>query len=209
MRIVKREHACLVVEEATGALVIDPGSWTAPVDDVESVAAVLITHEHADHWTPEHLSGLRRRFPDAPIFGPAGVAGAAQAVTVVTAGQTESVGPFRLHFYGGQHAIIHRSLPVVDNIGVVVNDRFAYGGDSLVPPPGAVEALAVPAGAPWLKLGDAMDYLAAARPEHSFAVHDGVLSPAGLDLAHKLLASAAATVSTTHHRLTPGDYLEL
>ena len=36
----------------------------------------MLTHEHPDHWTPEHLAHLRRHSPDVPVYAPAGVAAA-------------------------------------------------------------------------------------------------------------------------------------
>ncbi|MFV0253603.1 MAG: MBL fold metallo-hydrolase [Beutenbergiaceae bacterium] len=210
MRIVKREHACMVVTENGQSLLIDPGGWTAPLDDVETVVAVVVTHTHADHWTPDHLASLRQRFGQAPVFGPADLTQATEVdISVVASGSEQQVGPFRLRFYGGEHARIHASIPPIQNVGVMVNDRFAYGGDALVPPDGRPEVLAVPASAPWLKLGEVMDYLIDIRPEHTLAVHDALLSPVGLTLTNTLLAKAAESIGATHHRLTPGEHLEV
>ena len=104
------------------------------------------------------------------IFGPAGVAAAAGElpVTVVKAGDEIKVGPFTLRFFGEKHAVIHESIPVVDNVGVLVNGSVYYGGDSYTVPEGVeVDVLAAPAGAPWLKIGDVMDYVLAVKPRHA------------------------------------------
>src|SRR5690554_5814944 len=123
MRITKREHACLVVEHSGEQLVIDPGSFTAPLQGIDSIVAVVLTHEHPDHWTPEHLERLREANPDVPIYGPQGVADAATGfdVTVVAEGDEVMVGGFTLSFHGSRHAVIHESIPVIDNVGVFVN----------------------------------------------------------------------------------------
>ena len=55
MRITKFEHATLTLETDGDKLVIDPGSYTVPLDGLANVVAVVITHEHPDHWTPDHL----------------------------------------------------------------------------------------------------------------------------------------------------------
>ena len=52
MQLVKREHACLVLTQSGDTLVVDPGSFTLPLDDLRGVVAIVITHEHPDHWTP-------------------------------------------------------------------------------------------------------------------------------------------------------------
>lgn len=210
MRITKRNHACLVITENDQSVVIDPGSWTAPLDDVTNVVAVVLTHEHADHWSTDHLADLRHRFPQAPILGPAGVrVVAGEAVTTIHSNDVTHIGPFDLRFYGDQHAEIHRSIPRIENLGVVINDAFAYGGDALVLPPTRVGVLAVPASAPWLKMSEVMDFIIDAKPEHTIAVHDALLSPVGSALMNKLLGSAATCAGASHHALAPGEHLDI
>ncbi|HEY8589164.1 MAG TPA: MBL fold metallo-hydrolase, partial [Naasia sp.] len=123
MKVTKLEHAALIVEAGAQTLVIDPGSLTTPLTEPGNAVAIVITHEHADHWTPEQLNRILSRCPQARIFGPAGVAAAASdfEVTVVADGDVHEVGPFRLAFFGERHAVIHETLPVPDNVGVLVN----------------------------------------------------------------------------------------
>lgn len=184
MIVTKREHACLTVEHDGATLVIDPGSFTAPFP-VENLAVVVVTHEHADHVTPEHLDRLLAGGP-VPLFAPAGVAAAHPDYPwqIVAAGDERVVGPFTLAFSGGQHAVIHRSIPVIDNVGVMVNARLYYPGDSFTVPDAPVEVLAVPASAPWLKIGDVMDYVDTVRPSRSFPTHERVNSDAGNAMAN-------------------------
>ena len=56
------------VERADDLLVIDPGSFLTP-PDFHGTVAVVITHEHADHWTPEQLRRVLEDSPEARIFG--------------------------------------------------------------------------------------------------------------------------------------------
>lgn len=196
MIVTKREHACLVIEHAGATLVIDPGSFTAAFA-VENLAAIVITHEHGDHVTPEHLDRLlaAAQSTGAPtevaLLAPAGVAAAHPGYPwqVVSAGDRHTVGPFSLAFSGGQHAVIHRSIPVIDNVGVMVNDTLYYPGDSFTVPErpagaGPIPVLAVPASAPWLKIGEVMDYVDAVRPARSFPTHERVNSDAGNAMAN-------------------------
>jgi L-ascorbate metabolism protein UlaG (beta-lactamase superfamily) len=211
MNITKREHACLVVEQSGAALVIDPGSFTAPFA-VEGLAAIVITHEHGDHVTREHLDRL---LADAPgpveLFAPAGVATAHPDYhwQIVDGGDVRAAGPFALAFFGGHHATIHRSIPIVDNVGVFVNETLYYPGDSFTVPTGEVPVLAVPASAPWLKIGEVMDYLDTVRPRLAFPTHERVNSDAG-----NAMANARITFVTELHGgrvtvLQPGETLEL
>ncbi|MDP3207701.1 MAG: MBL fold metallo-hydrolase, partial [Rhodoglobus sp.] len=94
MKLTKFEHACMVIEKAGSRLVIDPGGYTPPLTDLDGVVAVVITHEHADHWTAEQLTRILEKSPDARILGPADVVAAAAdfAVEVVEHGDTLTVG---------------------------------------------------------------------------------------------------------------------
>ena len=211
MKLVKREHACLVLTQGSDTLVIDPGSFTLPLEGVGVVVAVVITHEHPDHWTPEHLDRILATSPDARIFGPAGLALAAKGydVTVVADGDTATVGEFELAFYGEKHAVIHSSIPVIDNVGVLVNSTLWYGGDSFTVPPVEVETVAVPAGAPWLKIGEVMDYVDVLKPKRSFPTHEMVLSVIGKGMANQRIASVTESHGGEHFALEPGDSLDL
>lgn len=200
----------MILGEEGQTLVIDPGNQTGPVS-APGLVAIVITHEHADHWDAEHLEALRKANPNVPIYGPAGVAAAAEGfdVTVVEAGERVTAGPFRLRFFGGQHAEIHRSIPLVDNLGVLVNERFYYPGDSYATPDVPVELLAAPAGAPWLKIGEVIDFVVEVAPRATFAVHDAPLSEMGLSMAHARIEAAVTEGGGEHHRLAPGDAIEL
>ncbi len=212
MKVTKQEHACLLVESAENMLVVDPGSFTTLLVGLSNVVAVVITHEHQDHWTSEQLDEILARNPDARIFGPAGVAAAASrfAVEVVKAGDAVSVDPFSLRFFGGEHAVIHSSIPVVDNVGVLIDDELYYAGDSYTIPEGVdVGTLAVPAGAPWLKIGDVMDYVMAVAPRRSFAVHEMVLSAAGKAMANARIQTATEAGGGKFFPLEPGESVDL
>jgi len=211
MRLTKLEHAALVIEDSGERLYVDPGKFTTPVTESSGAIAVVVTHEHDDHWTPEQLGRIRDRNPGVRFFGPAGVAAAASgfAFEIVEAGDEVSVGPFRLRFFGGRHAEIHRSIPIIDNLGVLVNDALYYGGDSFtVPQEVAVDVLAAPAGAPWMKISEAMDYVQAVAPRRAFPTHEMVLSQAGKSLSNVRLGWATEQGGGQYLPLEPGDTID-
>ena len=86
MRITKFGHACVRLETDGHVIVLDPGAFTEP-EAVDGATAVLITHEHADHYSADHL-----RRTDAPIHTIGDVAtvirsarsGASSRMTVAT-----------------------------------------------------------------------------------------------------------------------------
>ncbi|MGH1548417.1 MBL fold metallo-hydrolase [Leifsonia poae] len=212
MRLTKFEHSGLLLEEDGRKLFVDPGSFTSPLTDTANAVAVVITHEHADHWTPEQLNRVLDLSPDAKIFAPEGVAKAAADfdITVVHAGDTVEAGPFTLRFFGGRHAVIHESIPVVDNLGVLINDQLYYAGDSFFIPEGVeVDVLAAPAGAPWMKISETMDYVLAVKPKRAFPIHEMVLARAGKDMSNARLQWATEQGGGTFYPLEPGDSLDL
>lgn len=212
MRLTKLEHAALILEESGKKLFVDPGSFTTPITDAANAVAVVITHEHADHWTPEQLRRIVTMNEGVPIYAPAGVAAAAGEfdITVVNAGDAVEAGPFTLRFFGGKHAVIHSSIPVVDNLGVLINDHLFYPGDSFTVPEGVdVDVLAVPASAPWLKVGEVIDYVLAVKPRRSFPTHEMVNSVAGKTMANARIGWATEQNGGEFFALGPGDTLDI
>lgn len=212
MKVTKQEHSCLIVEVAGKNLVVDPGSFTTLLVGLSDIIAIVLTHEHADHWTSEQLEHLLDRNPDARIFGPAGVASAASgfAVETVKAGDTVELEPFTLRFFGSEHAMIHRSIPIVDNVGVLINEELYYAGDSYTVPEGVkVGTLAVPTGAPWLKIGEVMDFVTAVAPRRSFPVHEMVLSAAGKSMSNARVKLVTEAGGGEFFALEPGESMGL
>src|SRR3954471_22044006 len=90
MRITKFGHSCVRLEHDGKVVVLDPGMFTDP-EAVDGADAVVITHEHPDHYQPELL-----RRADAPVFTIAAVAakirdddpGLGKRVTVVAPGES-------------------------------------------------------------------------------------------------------------------------
>jgi L-ascorbate metabolism protein UlaG (beta-lactamase superfamily) len=211
MRITKYEHACFVASIADKKVVVDPGSFTVPLPDSNNVVAVVITHEHADHWTPEHLQRIKDNSPDVRFFGPAGVAAAASdfEIEVVKDGDKIEIDPFTLEFFGEKHAQIHKSIPLVDNVGVLINGSVFYPGDSFTLGPIGVDLLAVPASAPWLKIGEVMDYVLAAKPKRSFATHDMINSVTGNQMAGARITATTEQNGGEFVPLAVGEFVDI
>lgn len=209
MIVTKHAHACLVVEHEGSTLVMDPGGFT-PAFEVDALAGIVVTHEHADHVTPEHLDRLLAHGA-VPLFAPAGVAAALPDYDwqVVEPGSERVVGPFELAFTGGRHAVIHRSIPVIDNVAVTVNGMLFHPGDSFTVPPHDVQLVAVPSSAPWLKVGDIMDWLEIVRPKKAFPIHELVNSERGQAMANARITSVVEAHGGEVTLLAPGESITL
>ncbi|MDT0200684.1 MBL fold metallo-hydrolase [Nocardioides sp. AE5] len=189
MRITKFGHACVRIEHEGAVIVIDPGCFTE-LEAVDGAGAVLITHEHADHYDLERL-----RATEAPVFTIDAVArqitaqspDVAERVTVVAPGDSFDAGlPVRV--VGELHAVIHPELPRFDNSGYVVTAGAAkiyHPGDALTPPGEEVDVLLAPSSAPWLKAAEAIDFVREVGAPRNLAIHDRIYTEA----AHGILAS--------------------
>jgi L-ascorbate metabolism protein UlaG (beta-lactamase superfamily) len=204
MQLTKYEHACFTLEKDGHILVIDPGEFSSDFIAPEHVVGVVITHEHSDHFDNEQLTAIIDKNPEAVVVGPEAVTSRIEAfeTKIATPGESIQVGNFTLDFSGGKHAVIHPSMPVVENIGVLINDLLYYPGDSLTLPAKPVDTLALPAAAPWLKTSEAMDFLAVIHPRLAFPTHDAILSEAGKSVTDAHLQAKADEINTTYQRLT-------
>lgn len=204
MKLVKYEHACFTVEKDGKLLVVDPGNYSSDFLAPENVVAVVITHQHADHFDHEQLAGVIDKNPDAVIVAHPSITRQIEVFETrsVKAGDALDVGPFSLAFFGGEHAVIHSDLPVIANLGVMINDLLYYPGDSFaLPDSRSVDTLAIPAAAPWMKIAEAMDYLTAIRPRMAFPTHDAILSSEGKALADRLLGMVAKQNNIDYRRV--------
>jgi L-ascorbate metabolism protein UlaG (beta-lactamase superfamily) len=208
MRITKFGHACVRIEHDGHVLVIDPGGWTER-EAVDGATAVLITHEHADHYDVEHL-----RATDAPVFTIQAVAeqirdadaGVGERTTVVVSGETFDAG-LQVEVVGERHAIIHPELPRFDNSGYLVtgDQTLFHPGDAFTAPGRDVDVLCLPVSAPWSKMAEVMDYARSVLAPTTLAVHDLIYSDLGLKLADQRMQASVG--DNRYARLTSGQDL--
>lgn len=205
MKLTKYEHACFTVEKDGKLLIVDPGNFTSTLGSPENVVAIVVTHEHADHFDINVIGAVVAHNPDVFILAPEGITnkiGNALPTKTVSDGDTIAVGPFKLKFSGGQHATIHQSIATPENLTVMIDDTVFYPGDSFTVPDSPVKILALPAAAPWMKISEAIDYFVAVKPKLAFPTHDASLSQTGLDYVDMRLASFAEQAGGTYQRIS-------
>jgi len=211
MKLSKYSHACFVIENAGAAIVVDPGAWSQDFVVPDNAVAVVLTHEHADHCDTKLLSDVIAKNPGVMIYAHADVIAHLPGLptTAVSVGEIVHVGDFALEFVGGEHALIHESIPRIANLGVIIDDLIYYPGDSFALPGKNIPVLALPASAPWMKLAEAMDFLSEVKPTRAFPTHDAILSATGQNLVDNLLTMVAEKTGTTYERIAAGTSIDL
>jgi L-ascorbate metabolism protein UlaG (beta-lactamase superfamily) len=211
VQLTKYAHACVRVEKPGGVLVLDPGEWAEP-EALADASAVLVTHEHFDHLDAPKIKAAQDARPDLAVYGTPDAVEilrkAGVAAEAVEPGDEFTAAGFAVTAVGGLHAEIHGGLPGCANLGFILDGALYHPGDALFVPDRPVRTLLLPVSGPWIKLGEAIDFLAAVAPERAFAVHDGLLSPAGLAVADRWIGGRAPAGSS-YARLTPGQTAEL
>lgn len=213
MELTKFGHSCVRLEEGGRVLVIDPGSFSTPALALEGAHAVLVTHEHGDHIDYDVVRAAAQLNPDLRIYAPSAVTsqlGDLGDGVVVTAPETEfEAAGFRVHTFGGQHALIHPSMPVVANIAYLIEDALYHPGDSFIVPNVRVANLLVPIHAPWSKIAEVVDFVTAVRPERVHQIHDGLLNDTGLSMVEGHVTRIAAHYGSAFTHLDTGETLEI
>jgi L-ascorbate metabolism protein UlaG (beta-lactamase superfamily) len=183
MELTKHTHATVVLEKEGASLVIDPGAYTPnSADLVAASTAVLITHDHPDHFDAGILDAAIAAQPELRVWAPASVVEALESsdrIVAVSAGDTFAAAGFDVTVFGEHHAIIHDDIPLMDNVGYLIDGTVYHPGDSYFVPGVAVETLLVPTSGPWAKLGEGVDFIRAITPARAIQIHDLMLSEVG------------------------------
>jgi L-ascorbate metabolism protein UlaG (beta-lactamase superfamily) len=209
MKLTKYTHACVRLEEGGSVLVLDPGTFSETKEALDGAQAVLITHEHGDHVDVPAVVNALRADSNLAVFAPSGVAHhlreeaahAADRIHIVEPGSSFDAAGFGVRSFGGQHALIHPQVPVVANIGYLINENVYHPGDSFIIPDGvSVKTLLVPVHAPWNKASEVVDFVIGVRAPQAFQIHDGLLNEMGAKMieAHVIRIGAKYGTEFTH-----------
>jgi L-ascorbate metabolism protein UlaG (beta-lactamase superfamily) len=185
MKLTKHTHACVELEHDGGAVLVDPGAFTPNAAELLARAkAVLITHEHFDHVDADALGAALSARDDLSVWGPASVTGRwadqyPDRVHSVRHGDTFTANGLDVAVHGERHAIIHADIPQVTNVGYLIGGSVYHPGDAYHVPDASVSTLLVPTSGPWTKLGEAVDWIRAVKPDAMIQIHEIMLSETG------------------------------
>ncbi|GAA2256802.1 MBL fold metallo-hydrolase [Streptomyces amakusaensis] len=208
MRLTKKRHSCVRLEKDGATLVIDPGGFSEE-DAAAGADAVLITHEHPDHFDEGRVRAALAAGAEVWTLG-----SVAERLSAAFPGRVRTVGHgdaftaagFGVQVHGELHAVIHPDLPRITNIGFLVDGSLFHPGDALTVPDHPVDTLLLPVQAPWSKISEVVDYLREVAPRRAIDVHDALIT----DLARPIYDTHLGNLGGAEHgRLTPGESADL
>lgn len=199
-------HAAVLVETRGTRVLVDPGNMSDEWHGLTDLVAVLITHQHPDHVDPAHLRDLLAANPQSRVLVEPGVApivaDAGGTPEPVPSGTVLTLGDLTVETVGGHHAVIHRDIPRIGNVGFVLREAggptLFHPGDSYATAPTGVDVLATPAYGPWCAMKEAIDFARAVGAAKGFLIHEGLLNERGWGLSFGRL-----------NELTPTQYSDL
>ncbi|MFE9866509.1 MBL fold metallo-hydrolase [Streptomyces sp. NPDC005506] len=206
LTLTKKTHSCIRLEKDGRTLVIDPGGFSEQ-DAALGADAMLVTHEHADHFDEGRLRAGLEANPAAEVWTLRSVAEQLSAafpgrVHTVGHGDTFTAAGFDVQVHGELHAVIHPDIPRITNIGFLVDGSLFHPGDALTVPDHPVDTLMLPVMAPWNKISEVIDYVREVKPRRAIDIHDALLT----DLARPIYDRQIGSLGGADHgRLTPGD----
>ncbi len=173
MKLTKFAHSCVLVEESGKAVLFDPGmfSWQSGLVNVAELPrldAVVITHQHADHFSEPFVRALLAAQPEVQWVAPPDIHGALQefGITKFTA---DSVNDLQVTV--GQHAFLGSFAPTAQNLTVHYLDKVTAPGDSHDFSE-IKELVFLPVDAPWGSSVAAVELAKKLKPKYVLPVHD-------------------------------------
>jgi L-ascorbate metabolism protein UlaG (beta-lactamase superfamily) len=210
LTLTKKTHSCIRLEKDGRTLVIDPGGFSEE-DAALGADALLVTHEHPDHFDENRLRAGLEANPAAQIWTLRSVADQLSAafpgrVHTVGHGDTFSAAGFDVQVHGELHAVIHPDIPRITNIGFLVDGSLFHPGDAFTVPDHPVDTLMLPVMAPWNKISEVIDYVREVKPQRAYDIHDALLT----DLARPVYDGQIGALGGSEHlRLAPGASAEI
>ncbi|MBI4133253.1 MBL fold metallo-hydrolase [Candidatus Uhrbacteria bacterium] len=211
MIIQKFLHSCLLLEKDGRRLLIDPGSFCfvegrVKPEDIGAVDAILISHQHQDHFDPVAL----KKFV---AFGPT------QIVTIqeigellqkeglphepIGFGETKSIAGFSVRALEAAHGALPIEIP--HNAAYVIDEALIHPGDSYELRDLSCDTLALPIAGPWARLVDAVAVVERVKPKRVIPIHDIIIKDFMLERMYGMLSTRLEKLNVEFRPLGLGE----
>ncbi|HEX4439777.1 MAG TPA: MBL fold metallo-hydrolase [Thermoanaerobaculia bacterium] len=220
MRIAKFIHSCLLVENGEDRILLDPGTYTfaenaVPIETFDRIAAIVITHRHADHVDAAAVKRIVGRSPSAAVLANADVCALLKesGVSAETFEEgTRRVGGTTLRAIRAEHAALLNAVPP-PNVAYVVEEKLLHPGDSFARGLDAcrgIPLLALPITAPWTSEIGAGEFAERVAPKAAIPIHDGYVKEPFVRMRHDNWAKHFTAKGVAFRSLlAPGDAIEI
>lgn len=208
MNVTKFEHACLILNNGTSRIIIDPGSFTKLPEDLTNVSCIIVTEEHMDHYNLKNLQKVLSRSPKAKIVSTETVTrllkDAGVSSEAVTGKEELEVGGFKLILKEGDHAPIYGASPC-RVLTVQVDDFLYYPSDSFIPTDATVQVLALPTSGPWHKIAESVDFANAVDSRQLLVTHNNLYNDIGNTVTNNFTSNNIANKEREYIFLEVGE----
>ena len=189
-KIRRLTNSCLTITNNAGTTLFDPGFFTFAEFDLATIGdvqRVLITHEHADHVSPEFVRWLIDRGTDVEVFSNQAVVDLlAEHDVAASVDQPAGV---------SSEDVLHEMIPTgaqPPNRSYTIDGVITHPGDSYQPTTTA-PVLALPLLIPWGSTTRSVEFARHLAPQQVVPIHDFYLTEAGrsfvVGMAKKVLAA--------------------
>ncbi len=185
MIVTRLGHACLLVESPSTRILIDPGSFSATWHELTDLDAILLTHQHPDHFDADNVEAVIGANPEVRVIVEPAVAKmlGEQSPHAALVGEIVDLGSVTVEVVGGEHAVVHDRIPAVGNVGYIIRESggptLFHPGDSYDVTPSGIDLLALPFVAPWAKTAMTIDFANSVTPERAIPIHDVFINQIG------------------------------
>ncbi len=172
MQLSKHSHSCLLIKDKQGVILIDPGVYTEQdnsldLDSLPALDALLITHNHADHFSPYLIKKALQKFPNVAI-----ITNDATRIVLEKEGiPVAETGHTGISFSSALHEKLPMPLTPPENTLFTVFDKLTHPGDSFDFSQ-SKDILALPVTAPWGSTTKAVEKALEVRPKIIIPIHD-------------------------------------
>ena len=216
MKISKHIHSCLLIEDGTTRILIDPGYWTFGENamkptDFPNITAIFITHSHADHMDVAEIKAIVKN-SGAKVFGNHDTANilAKGGVTAELFDTGEQhISSMIIEAFPADHEFIIANIP--QNTAYLFNKKVLVTGDSLDTRLAAHKGVSALAGAimgPWANQAQVVEFVKMLAPKTFLPLHDGYVKDEFRKRQYEQFAKHFAGFGIALHPLELGESLE-